>query len=832
MTTLTRQSLQAQIISDPAQAAALRELLGGDSIEAGNVAIVMLDGDTLEGSRATVTFDNAPGAAYVPTSDSDARGIEASRRDGTITTTDGYTFRFDENELRIDVPGRDGGRAETLFRGNMVTEADGTEWEATDGNYVLPNGAMFTLDFEEDGTLKNFTLVHGDSRVDVGNLGDDPHVGRVRDGGYAYRMDAVEQNFEGATFHMGGYNDAAGEGDVAWAASHLGQYLGVMGEDGADPFGAFVVDESLRPEFGTHDYERMLRSEIEDIRSVISGGIQSAGGSDAYGDMVADYLLGSSGAYQQYAQAAQQSVNARQSPQDAQMQQLQQYFEQMFGGMPQTQSWDQGMQALAYLMQMYAQSQGMQTDYAAATNNLRGYIPSAPAQANPSAMDAAALVDQIISGVGQQQRNGGNRNRLEAFDLANGGFQGPSASRRGADDSVARLLQHRVARSGRDIDEAVGRRDIGRAPVEDREMEIAVDATIGEEQMSATARENLVNRLREKLEYGIADWAITDEEAHDVIRELSHHSPADLQAIARELGPESISRLHDNLTDEDKAAYASTLEALGVVTNIPTGERRETSELVAEMRDKLEYGVVDWAVTEDEARDALDFLSQIPTDQVAEVIDELGPDLTSRIVDNLSDADRERYGPTIDRLNLARNFRREETASTRELVEDLESDLSRGILDWNISEADARGVLDRMSRLPSDQLAEVAEHLGPDMLYRLEDNLSDSDRETYGPTLDRLRTLVNNRGAPLTDFSGAKDRIEDALTYGIGDWVVTDSNARAAISELARYDEAGFRRLVDSIDHDYLARIRDNLTDEDARTYAVTLQRLSAYAGL
>lgn len=825
---LTRQSLQAQIISDPAQAAALRELLGQGSIEAGNVAIVMLDGDGIDGNRATITFDSAPGAASVPTSDRDQRGLIASPRDQTITTTDGYTFAFGPNEVRIDWPGREGGEAESVFYGNRVIEGDGTEWEATDGNYILPNGAMFTLDFEEDGTLKNFTLVHGDSRVDVGNLGEDPRVGRVRDGGYAYRMDAVESNFEGATFRMGGYNDRAGEGDVAWNLEHLGQHLGVMTEDGVDPFSNFVIDESLRPEFGTQDYERALRAEIEDLRSMISGGVQSAGGTDAYGDLVADYMLGTSGAYEQYAAAAQQSVDAR-NPQAAQMQQIQQYLEQMFGGMPQTQSWDQGMQALAYLMQMWAQAQGMQSDYASATSNLRGYIPQAPVQ-QQQMQDAAMLVDQIINGIGEQQRNGGNRNRLEAFDLANGGYQGPA--RRGADDSVARLMQHRITQGSRDVDEAVGRRDMDRAPLEERQMEIAVDATVGEEQMSATARENLVNRLREKLEYGIVDWAITDEEAHDVIRELSHHSPADLQAIARELGPESISRLHDNLTDEDKAAYASTLEALGVVTNIPTGERRETSELVAEMRDKLEYGVVDWAVTEDEARDALDFLSQIPTDQVAEVIDELGPDLTSRIVDNLSDADRERYGPTIDRLNLARNFRREEVASTRELVDELKSDLSRGILDWTISDSDARGVLDRMSRLSDEQLAEVAEHLGPDMLYRLEDNLNDSDRQSYAPTLDRLRSLVNNRGAPLTDFSGAKDRIEDALTYGAFDWAVTDSNARVAISELAKYDEAGFRRLVDSIDHDYLARIRDNLTPEDARTYSETLQRLSRYAGL
>src|SRR3712207_8503598 len=53
---------------------------------------------------------------------------------------------FRDNEVRIDWPGRHhDGSAETRIRGRDVLEGDGTRWTADDGNYVLPNGAMFTL---------------------------------------------------------------------------------------------------------------------------------------------------------------------------------------------------------------------------------------------------------------------------------------------------------------------------------------------------------------------------------------------------------------------------------------------------------------------------------------------------------------------------------------------------------------------------------------------------------------------------------------------------------------------------------------------------------------
>ncbi len=741
---LTRQSLQAQIISDPAQAAALRELLGEGAIEAGNVAIVMLDGDGIDGNRATITFDNAPGAASVPTSDRDQRGLVASPRDQTITTTDGYTFSFGENEVRIDWPGREGGEAETVFNGNLVIEGDGTEWEAVDGNYILPNGAMFTLDFEEDGRLKNFTLVHGDSRVDVGNLGDDPRVGRVRDGGYAYRMDAVEQNFEGATFRMGGYNDMAGEGDVAWNVEHLGQHLGVMTEDGVDPFANFVVDESLRPEFGTQDYERALRAEIEDLRSMISGGVQSSGGTDAYGDLVADYLLGNSGTYDQYANALQQSVDAREAPSggDAQMREIQRYLEQMFGGMPQTQSWDQGMQALAYLMQMHAQSQGMQSDYASATSNLRGYIPQAPVQQQQQGYDAAMLVAQILNGVGEQQRNGGNRNRLEAFDLANGGYQGPA--RRGADDSLARLLQRRVQTQG------VDRRDTGR-----------VEQTEGEVELNAT-------RTAARIHDAIAGLG-TDEDA--LIRELSGATGAErarLKEVYQELFGESI---------EDAIAGDTGMspQFRGSLESLLNSTRREDNRVddvqatrdAAALHEAIDSDLFDpssWGTDEDKLRDILTNRSPAEVRRIGEIYEEtygeslrdaLDGDLWDTTLDELGSGFRDSLVHQLDRAAEVEYEIEPQTEEDR--VRTRATQVAMGVHEA-VSGAgtDEAALIRNLTGLSNEERAEVRsvyrEMYGSDIVDDIEWDTSFNFEST-------LRKLLTNRvsDAPVTELQATRD---------------------------------------------------------------------------
>lgn len=773
------------------------------------------------GQQIAQAFETAPEAAYLPEPDRSlascpaGKGIVRDAENNSAVTTDGYVFQFENNKVSIYAPDRD--EPVSVFDGKSVTEADGTTWRAETGNYIAPNGALLRLEYDGNN-LTNAELVHGDSRLKVAGpgRGDGPvRLGEVEGGGYDRRRDLVEGDALGNTYRLGGYNDRYDDLDVTWSVERRGADLGVVAS-GHDPSRGvealerrpYYVAPELRPPFGTQDHERMLRSEIEDQRSIISGLGQAQGASAEEARTVADYLLGpASGTYEQYANALAASKAYREGGYQlpdgnpaAVRQILQQYqqqlaMQQLLGGLPSSfQDFPQALNALQQLMAVLQSQAAIQGDYQAGASNLRSYIPSvAAAQANQAGVSPEAIVDQALRGL----NNRTSRNPLERFDLNNGSSY---AARRVGRDPGAALLQQRLKAAGADT---------------------------GPSRFSKAELEGVAERLKDKLSYGIGDWVVTDGDARDVIQELSHYGLRDMEQLARMIGPEGLSRLQDNLSDEDKQKYASVLERLTGVSNAPTERATDPKAVAEELRGKLSYGLTDLVVTDGEAREAIDRLSRLPVEDVAKVATELGPELTSRMLDNLSDADRERYAPTIERLGDARNFRREETASTRAVVEDLRDKLT-GV----VTDNDARESIDRLSRLSDRDFREVTEQLGPDILSRLEEELTDADKQNFEPTLARLRGAANGRGASLTDFDGAKSRINDVLSYGIGDWVVTDGDARTAIAELARYDVAGFRRLADAIDPSLLARIRDNLSDSDKQLYASTLDRLQAYKGV
>lgn len=782
------------------------------------------EGIRVAGQQIAQAFETAPEAAYLPEPDRSladcpaGRGIVRDTDNNSAVTTDGYVFRFEDNKVSIYAPDRD--EPVSTFDGRNVTEADGTTWKAETGNYIAPNGALLRLEYDGNN-LRNAELIHGDSRLKVQGPGRGDGavaLGPVEGGGYDRRRDLVEGDALGNSYRLGGANDRLDDLDVTWSVERRGADLGIVasGHDGQrgrevlERIPYFVAPE-LRPAFGTEDHERMLRSEIEDQRSTLSGLGQAQGATPDEARLVADYLLGPvSGQYQEYAERMAASRDAREirnwlpgneSP-EASRELIQQYqqqlmMQQLLGGLPAYfQDFPEAMAAIQQLVAVLASQASMQSDFQAGASNLRSYIPSvAAAQANQSAMAPEMVVDQALRGL----NNRTGRNPLERFDL-NSGAQ--YAARRVGRDPGAALIERRLQAAGVDT---------------------------GPSRFSRPELERVAERLNEKLSRSLTDWAITDGDARDVAQELSHYGVRDLEQLARLIGPEGLSRLQDNLSDADKQTYAPLLERLTGVANAPTERAADPKAVAEELRGKLSYGALDWAVTESEARESIDRLSRLPVEDVSKVVSELGPELTSRMLDNLSEEDRKLYGPTIERVGDGRNFRREEVASTRQVVDDLRDKLT-GI----VTDNDARESIDQLSKLSDLDFREVTEQLGPDILSRLEEELTDEDKLHYEPTLARLRGAANGRGAQLSEseFSNAKERITDALTYGIGDWAVTDADARTAIAELARYDAAGFKKLVDSLDPGILGRIRDNLSDSDKQLYATTLDRLQAYAGV
>ncbi len=765
-----------------------------------DISVLATDADRIDRiARSGVDFDSAPEAAFLPNPDvrlsrpSANRGLQVDRGDNAVETTDGYRFEFRDNEVRIDWPGRhDDGVAETRIRGRDVLEGDGTTWQAEDGNYVLPNGAMFTLGYDDDGNINKFTLVHGDSRVDVAGIGEgNPRIGRVREGGLEYRRRAVEDNFQGSTYRMGGRNDGWSDLDISWNLERGGQNVGRLEDDNWILRGApYEVDPQLKPTFGTQDYERMLRSEIEDVRSALSGNAQALGAERDVGRLLADHILGSSGTYDQYAQAMQASADARDPSGYFQQMLEQMWLQQMLGGIPEYYgNFDNAMGALQMLQQLLAAQAGMQNEFSAAQNPVQTFIPAYQQQ-----VDAAALVDQVLRGLGERRSRSPQRNRLDRFDV------GRDRRARGTfdHDPRAALLRNRINQ---------------------------------QDSRLSNPRET-VDRLKDKLSYGVFDWAVTDGEAHDVISELSRMNDRDLSEVAEHLGPDMIDRLLDNLTDEDKTTFRSTLDRLREVRNLPRTTLRGAGEspdgVASELTDTLSYGAFDWAVTDGDARSVIDRLSKYGEADLAKIIDQMGPDMVTRLLDNLSDADKTQYQSTVDRLTAARNDRRESVTDMRGTVDELKDKMSYGAFDWAITDGEARETIDRLSKMGAQDLRQAVEHMGPEALTRLEENLSDADKETFAPTLRRIHELRNAPRSELRDPNEVADQLKDKLSYGVFDWAVTDGEARDVLDQLSRYDQRDLSKILDRLGPDMTSRLLDNVTDADRRIYGDTIDRLNA----
>lgn len=120
-----------------------------------------------------------------------------------------------------------------------------------------------------------------------------------------------------------------------------------------------------------------------------------------------------------------------------------------------------------------------------------------------------------------------------------------------------------------------------------------------EEEDDATVLE----QIQDLLEYGIFDWAITDAEAREVLtilKGLSADQRGRVIASMRQNG--HLERLLDNAARADRAAFSVVLEAM------PIEDR---------LRILLSYGLLDWAITDAEARECVQMLQAAPPESRA-----------------------------------------------------------------------------------------------------------------------------------------------------------------------------------------------------------------------
>lgn len=104
----------------------------------------------------------------------------------------------------------------------------------------------------------------------------------------------------------------------------------------------------------------------------------------------------------------------------------------------------------------------------------------------------------------------------------------------------------------------------------------------------------------------------------------------------------------------------------------------DLTQVAVQVRDKLSYGLFDWAVTDADATSALALLGTVPPEQLSQELELVGDDHVARLLDNLPDSAR--TGPAYQRLV--------QTAGASAILAHSTDLLSRSLFDLVVSDTD------------------------------------------------------------------------------------------------------------------------------------------------
>lgn len=161
-------------------------------------------------------------------------------------------------------------------------------------------------------------------------------------------------------------------------------------------------------------------------------------------------------------------------------------------------------------------------------------------------------------------------------------------------------------------------------------------------------------------------------------------------------------------------------------------------------------------------------------------------------------ADSAIAGRRVDSIHALRDAGIQRKASAD--VEEINDLLSYGLLDWAITDAEAKKALARLKGLPRIEQAEFVSD--QKFMGRLRDNLP-------GDLVKDLDVIAKDVSAMLPPAS-AVDAIIDKLSYGLTDWAITDSEAEAALDLLKTLSGEPLAVAFKRIDY---GRLMDNLPE-------------------
>lgn len=159
-------------------------------------------------------------------------------------------------------------------------------------------------------------------------------------------------------------------------------------------------------------------------------------------------------------------------------------------------------------------------------------------------------------------------------------------------------------------------------------------------------------------------------------------------------------------------------------------------ETVSEVDELLSYGALDWAITDGEARSALNKLAALPMRQLQNVIGRIN---ASRLLDNLPS----------DAMGTA-EFCKVAVALGPDRVQPYVSDLlSTGLFDWAVTDADALAVLAVMRALGADQRVTLLNNLGRPVQMTFLENLPNRGSALSAGDKAVIKSIFDNSSGDL-----------------------------------------------------------------------------------
>ncbi len=193
---------------------------------------------------------------------------------------------------------------------------------------------------------------------------------------------------------------------------------------------------------------------------------------------------------------------------------------------------------------------------------------------------------------------------------------------------------------------------------------------------------------------------------------MSHEVAHTIQQTQGAKVADGVSRPTDSLEIEaDRVAEAAISGGSASVSTAVGGSLMR--DAVSDVEALLSYGAFDWAITDDEATQALGILAAMPTAQLNGAIGRLGQTYKTRLLENLPEAAKRTSGYTKVLVAMGPD-------AVLPYVSGL---LSYGIFDWAVTDAEAAEVFQIIKALPAAQQGTLANRLGATFRSRLASNL-------------------------------------------------------------------------------------------------------------